>query len=68
MIRDDYNEKRYDYYKNGGNITIKRITVAIVTMLTHLGVCDKPKACGGVFHLMVNIIIVVDINFVCTEI
>ena len=49
----------YDNYKNCENMTIKKITMVIVMMLTHLGVCDKPKACGGVFHLIVNIMIVV---------
>ena len=53
----------YDNYKNCENMTIKKITMVIVMMLTHLGVCDEPKACGGVFHLMVNIIIVVIISF-----
>ena len=41
----------YDSYKNCENMIIKKITVAIVMILTHLGVCDKPKACGSVFHL-----------------
>ena len=49
----------YDNYKNCENMTIKKITMVIVMMLTHLGVCDEPKACGGVFHLIVNIMIVV---------